>query len=233
MAALHDGEQFLAERVALATAPGLSLVDARPLDLARVKPLLGGVSQATEEFAALGSVPRELAAIQALFGGELLLDAGFQAERFEGAIAESRPTLVHLASHAVFTGDPSTSFVLTHDRRMKMDELASVLGRTRYRTDPVELLVLSACDTALGDDRSALGLAGVAVRSGARSAVGSLWAIADVATYPLIVDFYTRLREPGVSRAEALRHAQRTLLASEEFRHPFYWSAFVLISNWL
>jgi CHAT domain-containing protein len=97
----------------------------------------------------------------------------------------------------------------------------------------VELLVLSACDTALGDDRAALGLAGVAVRSGARSALGSLWAISDDATYPLIVDFYQRLHEPGVSRAEALRHAQRSLLASETFAHPFYWSAFVLLSNWL
>ena len=233
MAALHDGERFLAERFALATAPGLSLVDALPLDRARVKPLLGGVSQAREEFEALANVPRELETIHALFGGERLLDAGFRAERIRSAIAESRPTLVHLASHAVFTGDPATSFLLTHDGRMTMDELAGALTRTRLRTDPVELLVLSACDTALGDDRAALGLAGVAVRSGARSAVGSLWAIADDATYPLVASFYRHLHEPGQSRAEALRAAQREMLARPELAHPFYWSAFVLISNWL
>jgi filamentous hemagglutinin family protein len=233
VAALHDGERFLAERFALAIAPGLSLVDPRPLDRTRVKPLIGGVSEPVDGFEALVNVPRELAAIRELFGGEVLLDGSFQAERIEGAIAESRPTLVHLASHAVFTGDPATSFLLTHDGRMTMDELASVLGRTRYRTDPVELLVLSACDTALGDDRAALGLAGVAVRSGARSALGSLWAISDDATYPLIADFYARLHEPGASRAEALRHAQRRMLESETFAHPFYWSAFVLLSNWL
>ena len=85
----------------------------------------------------------------------------------------------------------------------------------------------------MGDDRAALGLAGVAVRSGARSALGSLWAISDEATYPMVVSFYRSLREPGTSRAGALRAAQRQMLASEEFSHPFYWSTFVLISNWL
>jgi CHAT domain-containing protein len=233
MGALHDGEKFVAERFALATAPGLSLVDARRLDLGHVKPLLGGVSEAREEFAPLANVPRELEAIRALFGGEELLDANFRADRIESAIADSRPTLVHLASHAVFTGDPATSFLLTHDGRMTMDELAGALTRTRLRADPIELLVLSACDTALGDDRAALGLAGVAVRSGARSAVGSLWAIADDATYPLVTSFYRHLHEPGQSRAEALRRAQLEMLASDAFSHPFYWSAFVLISNWL
>jgi filamentous hemagglutinin family protein len=233
MAALHDGERFLAERYALATAPGLSLVDPRPLDLARVRPLLGGVSEPVAEFPALGSVPRELAAIREIFGGELLLDGEFRTDSIAAAVRESRPTLVHFASHAVFTGDPSTSFVLTRDGRMTMGELAALLGRTRFREDPIELLVLSACDTALGDERAALGLAGVAVRSGARSALGSLWAISDDATYPLIASFYAKLHEPGTSRAAALRHAQRELIRSERFAHPFYWSSFVLISNWL
>jgi CHAT domain-containing protein len=233
MSALHDGERFLAERFAVATAPGLSLVDPRPLDPSRVTPLLGGVSDAVQEFEALKSVPRELSAIQEIFGGKLLLDGEFQADTVQTAIRESRPTLVHLASHAVFTGDPSTSFVLTHDGRMTMGDLAQALGPTRYRTDPVELLVLSACDTAVGDDRAALGLAGVAVRSGARSALGSLWATSDAASYPMMVSFYKNLKQPGTSRAAALRRAQREMLASEEFAHPFFWSTFVLISNWL
>ena len=233
MAALHDGEHYLAERFALATAPGLSLVDARPLDVEGVKPLIGGVSQSVQEFAALGSVPSELEAIRGLFGGEVLLDASFQAARIQNAVQEARPTLVHLASHAVFTGDPATSFLLTHDGRITMDELGALLSRTRFRSDPIELLVLSACETAVGDERAALGLAGVAVRAGARSALGSLWTISDEATYPLVVHFYGRLHESGVSRADALRHAQRALLASPRFSHPFYWSPFVLISNWL
>ncbi len=233
MSALHDGQHFLAERFAVATAPGLSLVDPRPFDLAGATPLLGGVSEAVQEFAPLGSVPRELSAIQELFGGKLLLDDGFQVETIRTAIRESRPTLVHFASHAVFTGDPSTSFLLTHDGRMTLRDVVQALGPTRYRTDPVELLVLSACDTAVGDDRAALGLAGVAVRSGARSALGSLWAISDEATYPMIVSFYKSLHEPGTSRAAALRKAQLEMLGNEKFSHPFFWSTFVLISNWL
>jgi CHAT domain-containing protein len=133
----------------------------------------------------------------------------------------------------VFTGDPSTSFVLTHDGRLTMNRLGELLSRTRLRDDPIELLVLSACDTAVSDERAGLGLAGVAVSSGARSAVGSLWPIADEATYRLLVDFYTELHQPGVSRAQALQRAQRKLIAGGELSHPYFWSAFLLVSNWL
>jgi CHAT domain-containing protein len=233
MAALHDGEQFLAQRFALAAAPGLTLLDPRPLDVANAKVLLAGVSEGVQQFAPLASVPKELAGIQALFGGEILLDSSFSSARLQSEVASARPTLVHLASHAVFTGDPSTSFLLTHDGRLTMDSLGELLGRTRLREDPIELLVLSACDTAVGDERAGLGLAGVAVSSGARSALGSLWPISDEATYRLIIDFYTELRQPGVSRALALQRAQRKLIADESFSHPFFWSAFLLVSNWL
>jgi CHAT domain-containing protein len=85
----------------------------------------------------------------------------------------------------------------------------------------------------VGDERAALGLAGVAIRAGARSALGSLWRIEDEATYRLIVAFYEQLRAPGVSKAEALRRAQLELRRDLRFAHPYYWSPFLLISNWL
>jgi CHAT domain-containing protein len=135
----------------------------------------------------------------------------------------------------VFTGDPDKSFLLTHDGRISMNELSNYIGRTRFRDTPLELLVLSACETAVGDDRAALGLAGVAINAGARSALGSLWAISDPATARLIETFYGELQHPTLTRAEALRRAQVSMLDAEgdEFRHPYYWSAFLLISNWL
>jgi CHAT domain-containing protein len=233
MAALHDGETFLAERYAVAVTPGLSLVDPRPLDAEGARLLLAGLSESVQGFEPLPGTEREIEAIHALYGGEVLLNEAFQANRFEAEVENEVPSIVHVASHAVFTGDPATSFVLTHDDRLTMDELSEIVAPTQFRKRPLELLTLSACETAAGDERAALGLAGVAIRAGARSALGSLWAVQDEATYHLMVGFYTALKEPGVSKAEALRRAQAKLIATPAYQHPFYWSPFLLISNWL
>jgi CHAT domain-containing protein len=171
--------------------------------------------------------------LRSRYGGELLLDEDFEQRRFEERLAADQPGVVHIASHAVFGGDPSQSFVVSHDGRITLDEMAAALQRTQYREQPVELLVLSACETAAGNDRAALGLAGVAIRSGVRSALGSLWSINDETTSTLMLDFYAALQEPNVSKAEALRRAQLALLSREAYRHPFYWSPFVLLSNWM
>ncbi len=92
----------------------------------------------------------------------------------------------------------------------------SALYESEYRDPealyPLELLFLSACETAAGDQRAALGLAGVALRAGARSVVGSLWPISDVATSDLVARFYDGLKDPSVSRAVALQRAQQALL---------------------
>jgi CHAT domain-containing protein len=107
------------------------------------------------------------------------------------------------------------------------------VGRTRFRDQGIELLTLSACQTAAGDDRAALGLAGVALRAGARSALATLWSVNDRAAAALVVEFYTQLGDPAVSRAEALRRAQLKTLGNHAFRHPSYWSPYLLISSWL
>jgi CHAT domain-containing protein len=114
-----------------------------------------------------------------------------------------------------------------------MDSLASTIGRRRYQEEALELLVLSACETAAGDDRAALGLAGVAFKAGARSALATLWFISDESTALLISDFYRNLADPSMSKAEALRQAQRALIKSEQYGHPAYWAPFLLIGNWL
>lgn len=232
-AALLDGDRFLVERFAVAVAPGLSLVDPAPLDPRSQRFLLAGVSEAEGGFAALPHVRSELLRLRHSYGGTLLLDHAFQREPFERSLAADPPGVVHIASHAVFGGDPSGSYILTHGGRLTLDELAASLRRTQYREQPVQLLVLSACETAAGDASAALGLAGIAIRSGVRSALGSLWSIEDEAASDLMVDFYAALEHPGVSKAEALRRAQLALLAREPYRHPQHWSAFVLLSNWL
>ena len=119
----------------------------------------------------------------------------FETERFEAEIASGNPSIVHVASHAVFTGDPTTSFVLTHDGHIDMERLSEVVAPTQFRKRKLELLALSACATAAGDERAGLGLAGVAIRAGARSAIGSLWTVSDEATSELFVAFYEELRK--------------------------------------
>jgi filamentous hemagglutinin family protein len=235
MAALHDGRDFAIRKYGLAVTPILALTDPQPLDREDPRLLLAGISESVSGAAPLPYVPGELNAIQDLFGGRVLLDDGFTTGSFIQGMEDRELDVVHIASHGVFTGDPDKSFLLTHDGRISMNELSNYIGRTKFRETPLELLVLSACETAIGDDRAALGLAGVAINAGARSALGSLWSISDPATARLIEGFYTELQDPGLTRAEALRRAQVSLLDAEDggFQHPYYWSAFLLISNWL
>ncbi len=161
-----------------------------------------------------------------------LLDEVFTRPALQQSLERTPFTVVHLASHAIFTGDPKGSFVLTWDGRLDMDELERLVRLSRYRDEPVELLTLSACQTAAGDDRSALGLAGVAVKVGARSALASLWDLEDEAAQALVTRFYAGLLEPGVNRAEALRRAQLSLIAEPRTRRPFFWASFLLIGSW-
>jgi CHAT domain-containing protein len=105
--------------------------------------------------------------------------------------------------------------------------------RGPFRAQPIEPLTLSACETAQGDERAALGLAGVAIQAGARSAVATLWRVADEAAARLMQAFYQQLRTPGVSRARALQQAQLALLHDPQYAEPFFWVPFLLINNWL
>ena len=232
IAALHDGEHFLIERYAIATTPGIELTDPKPLGGEHLAVLLGGLSVAREGFEPLPNVVTELSRIQALMGGELLLDEAFRSQAVADEIVERDFDLVHLATHAKFDAQSSSGFLETFDGRLGLDQLAESLAG-RFREKPLELLVLSACETARGDERAALGLSGIAIKAGARSAIGSLWQVSDQATADLLVGFYEALRQPGTSRAAALQSAQLALLRQPQYRHPAYWSGFLLLNSWL
>ena len=233
MAALHDGEDFLVRRYNLAVTPGLALTDPQPLDREAPKLLLAGLSESVQGFAALQHVEQELRSIEDIFGGQVLLNDGFTSSSFDSRIEGEEFSIVHIASHGTFSGNADQSFILTYDGQISINELADLVRRTRFRDVPLEMLVLSACETASGDEQAALGLAGIAIKAGARSAVGSLWQIDDEATSTLMAQFYRELSDPRSSRAGALRMAQTMLLENDQFNHPFYWSPFLLISNWL
>jgi CHAT domain-containing protein len=233
MAALHDGRRHLIERFAVAVTPGLELTDPAPLSREDSSFLLAGLSQARDGFPPLSHVPNELESVAALGSGETLLDESFRLDRMTDALQSEAFNVLHIATHGEFGGETEESYLLTYDGRMEMAELERYVGLFRYRQQPLELLTLSACETASGDRRAALGLSGIAVKAGARSAVGSLWRVNDQSSAMLMNEFYGALGRPGTSRAKALQSAQQTLLQDLRYWHPGYWSAFLLISDWL
>ena len=233
MAALHDGKQFLVEKYALAITPGLDLTDPRPIQRERAKVLAVGVTESVQGYPALPSVAAELDALRTLFGGTTLVDREFVVANLEKKLREEQFTILHVASHGEFGGTPAETFVVAFDDKLTMDRLDSFIGLFKYRDDPLELLTLSACDTAAGDDRAALGLAGAAVRAGARSAVATFWQVHDEVAAELVTQFYRELQDPAVSRAVALQRAQLKILGNPRFVHPGYWSPFLMINSWL
>ncbi|MBN2701578.1 MAG: CHAT domain-containing protein [Methylothermaceae bacterium] len=233
MAALHDGEQFLIRRYAIATTPGLTLTDPHPLARTQIQLLANGLTEAVQGFPPLPYVKWELESIQSIYGGKILKDQNFLLEKVRQELSAKPFTIVHIASHGQFKSDPRNTFVLTFDDKLTMDRLERFMGLSRFREKPVEILTLSACETAAGDDRAALGLAGIAVKAGARSALASLWLINDRSSAMLVTEFYRQLKNASISKAEALQKAQLKLLDQYRYRHPGYWSAFLLIGNWL
>jgi CHAT domain-containing protein len=232
LSALHDGKAFLIEDYAVATTLGLSLTSARPIARQDAKTLAIGLTEGVQGFSPLPSVAAELANIEAIFPTTRLQDNRFKTASVEQEVSGGAYSIVHFATHGHFDSDHSKSFLLTFDSQITMDGLRDAVGNRRYREEPVELLMLSACETASGDERAALGLAGVGLRAGARSAVASLWSISDESTAILVAEFYRRLKVPGNSRAEALRAAQLALIRQEAYRHPYFWAAFLLVGNW-
>lgn len=233
MAALHDGHEFLISRYALGTTPGLRLTDLRPSRRQDIEVLANGLTQGVQGFAPLEHVGLELESIRALYDSTLLKDSAFKLPNVRAALAEAPYSIVHIASHGQFASDVDDTFLLTFDDRLTLNRLEQVMGLSQYRERPVELLTLSACQSAAGDDRAALGLAGIAVKSGARSALATLWLINDEASSRLITEFYRNLRDADLTKAQALQKAQQTLLADRRYRHPGYWAPFLLIGNWL
>ncbi len=234
MAALYDGKRFLIERYAIATEPGLTLVDPRAIERKRIEILVAGLTESVQGFPPLPYVAEEIRDIEKLYPGAVVLkNQNFVATEVEGEMEEKPFSIMHVASHAEFNKDISKTFLLTYDNKLDMNAIEKLLAPTKFRKNAVELLTLSACQTAAGDDRAALGLAGVAVKAGARSAVATLWLVNDPAAALLTSTFYSNLKNPTVSKAKALQEAQMLLLKDRRYWHAGYWSPFLLIGNWL
>jgi len=188
MAALHDGQRFLIAKYALATTPGLNLTEPRPVNRDNTRVLALGVTKAIQGFPPLPNVAAELQSLARMFRTTALVDESFTLANVERSLKDEPFTIVHIASHGQFGGDPQSTFLLAFDDKLTMDRLGQFIGLFKFRDNPLELLTLSACDTAEGDDRAALGLAGLAVKAGARSALATLWNINDPVSAELVAD---------------------------------------------
>ncbi|MDY7022487.1 MAG: CHAT domain-containing protein, partial [Cyanobacteriota bacterium] len=235
MAALYDGEQYLISQYNVVLAPGLQLLDSQPLAPEKLKILIGGLSAARQDFSPLPEVEVEIENIATQAPADILFNQTFTKAELENQFSQNPFPIIHLATHGQFSSDREETFLLTWDDKIRIQDLKQLLDtRTNQGLAPVELLVLSACQTATGDDRAALGLAGLAVRSGARTTVATLWSVNDESTSAFMIEFYQQLlNQPNIRKAEALRQSQLKLLETSQYQHPYFWAPFVIIGNWL
>jgi len=181
----------------------------------------------------LPGVDREIASLRQEVTNKVLMNKGFTVDNLKQEIVRNAYSVVHIASHGVFGPTADTSFIMAYDGIINMDELEQMFKAEKFQKAPVELLTLSACQTAEGDDRAPLGLSGIALKAKVRSALGTLWPVSDEAASKLMADFYQALSQPGTSKVQALRRAQQAMIENPRFAHPFFWSPFILVGNWL
>ncbi|MBE9214202.1 CHAT domain-containing protein [Plectonema cf. radiosum LEGE 06105] len=238
MGILYDKQQqkYLIEKYAIALTPGLQLVDPKPLKNVPLNALVAGIEaeQVIEgkSFSSLPNVGQELKQVQAgVKKSEELLNQDFTKKSLQNKIQSNPFSVVHLATHGQFSSDPEQTYISVWQDLLKVKELDSLLRvRVQNRPETIELLVLSACKTATGDKRAALGLAGVAVQGGARSTIATLWTVDDESTSNFMGELYRQL-DGGVTKAAALQKAQLAILAQEH--RPYFWAPYVLVGNWL
>ena len=246
MTALYDGQHYLLEKYAVAVAPSLQLFDLQPLPREKLKVLAAAISKEISvegikiPFSQLPNTLAEVEEIENAVSSTRIVkldDDRFTESNLQQRIQLGDFSVVHMATHGQFSSDPKKTYLLIHSKLPNYGELLNIEGLRKllqisdHSASKIELLVLSACRTAEGDDRAILGLAGVAVRAGARSTLSTLWKADDRATKDLMKQFYGELVGNNVTKAEALRRAQLALMNTQI--DPTVWAPYVLVGNWL
>ncbi|MDB9314013.1 CHAT domain-containing protein [Spirulina sp. CS-785/01] len=263
LAAMHDGQQFLIEQYAVTTVPSFGLADLQYADIRQQSILAMGASQFAND-KDLPGVELEIQTIaQPPWDSTVFLNEAFTVNNFLQASQQDSFGIIHLATHGVFqSGSLDNSYLEFSDRRVTLSQFGEMATQLQWTTQEgpfVELLVLSACRTAVGNEEAELGFAGLAVKLGIKSALASLWRVSDVGTVALMAEYYLQLTDTPI-KAEALRQAQLKMLRGEVrmtgetiqlsngeqlplpsalqsrdeqfLAHPYFWASFVLIGNW-
>jgi CHAT domain-containing protein len=178
----------------------------------------------------LPSINDEVSELQKNRVNTTLLNQAFTYGGIKQSVSSDDYSIIHIASHGYFGKNADESFVMTYDRNLKLGDFQSLLSTDKVKKAPIDLITLSACQTAAGDDRALLGFSGMAIKTNALSAIGTLWSVNDEATATLMKAFYADLNR--FPKAQALRQAQLTLLGDKELKHPHYWSPFIMVGHW-
>ncbi|MGK7953149.1 MAG: CHAT domain-containing protein [Xenococcaceae cyanobacterium] len=242
MGVLYDSqkqEYLIQKPYALALLPSFQVFDLQKQSTP-LKVLGAGISEELQvenkSFVGL-NVTEELGNIEAIIPSSILLNSQFTQANIQQNLNEGDFSVVHLATHGNFSSNPENTYLVVYDADttkgslLKARDLDKLL-RQKGEQQPIELLVLSACETAEGDTRATLGLAGLAIQAGTRSTLATLWQVSDPSTVKLMTRFYQELSNPGTSKAIALHRAQQSLFDDPNYQAPYYWSPYVLVGNW-
>ncbi len=240
---LHDGKDYLVKRYSFSETLGSRVRTPKSLRQDQMKAFIAALSIPSPSLTDSNAPPGAEALPQAKQEAEdvrkltnssvVLLDKEFTSSHFKQRISEENFPIVHISTHGQFSSKLIRTGFLAYDRQINIREFDSLLrNKTQASSDIIELLVLSACQTAKGNKRSALGIAGVAVQAGARSTVATLWLVEANSTVELMEEFYKGLRK-GLTKAEALRQAQLALMKNPKYAHPYYWAPFLIVGSWL
>ncbi|YAF99529.1 MAG: CHAT domain-containing protein (plasmid) [Nodularia sp. CChRGM 3473] len=243
MGLLYDGKDYLFQHYSIAETLGSKVRQPKFLSKNQLRALIAGLSQVSPSFndansplgiKALPGVEVEVENIQKqTTSSKVLLNDQFTSQRLEQQLSTTDYPIIHLSTHAQFSSDVQRTIFFTWDKLVTVLEFNSLLKhKTQTSENTIELLVLSACETAKGNKRSALGIAGVAAQAGARSTVATLWKVDAGSTALLMEEFYKNLNN-AIPKAEALRLAQMSLFSNPQYQHPYFWAGFVLVGGWL
>ncbi|NET02414.1 MAG: CHAT domain-containing protein [Sphaerospermopsis sp. SIO1G1] len=257
MAALHDGKQFLVEKYSIGLMPSLTLTNTLYTDIKNSEILAMGISKSTQGQAPLPAVPTELRTlVNKLWSGKLLLNEQTTLENLKSIRSQKPFGIIHLATHANFLGgEVDNSYIQLWENKLRFHQIRE-LG---LHKPPAEMLVISACRSALGDEKAEIGFAGLAILAGVKTSVASLWSVDDTGTAALMTKFYQSLKTSPI-RADALRQAQISMATgkvylengqlqgiegigsltlpeksiretNQSLSHPYFWSGFTMVGN--
>lgn len=233
MAALHDGKQFLIQKYPIIYLIESKLTTSLHRTSSKLNLVAFGLSEAIANFTSLPMVVEEINEVEKIWQSKsngttskLFFNRDFSFETLRSQISAGYE-VIHFATHARFGATPEATYLQAFDRRINLEQLESILRTSRTQ---IELLVLSACQTAASNNRATLGLAGVALRSGVQNVLATLWAVDDADVVPLIKDFYQEWQLSGLEKAQALQKAQIKAITQNDL-HPASWSAFILVGN--
>ncbi|AOY81387.1 CHAT domain-containing protein [Moorena producens JHB] len=239
MAALHDGEQYLVEKYAIAVTPALQILEPQPQKQRPLKALIAGlsymnkVSKAHQGYGDLPNVKKEVEQISSMIPSSVLLNQSFTSKALKNALNSSYFPIVHLTTNGQFSSESEDTFILAWDKAITAKEFEKLLGSIEQeKFDPIELLVLIVDQSAEGNNQTPFGFAGLALRSRVRSVIGALAYVDDDSTARLMGKFYQEFTQRNVTKAEALRRAQLSLLKEPGYQVPLFWAHFVLIGDW-